>query len=76
MGNCIMDMLREMLLEFPRLETQASFLDMSDIKRAFAFTKDIQERAVTWVRGLVNNFLRVPLARLGITTAAAQLWNS
>ena len=29
-------------------------------------------RAVTWVRGFVNNFLRVPLACLGSREAAVQ----
>ena len=32
--------------------------------------------AVTWRRGFVNQFLRVPIACLGIKTAAVQLWNS
>ena len=33
-------------------------------------------RAATWVRGLVNNFLRVSFACLGSREAALQLWNS
>ena len=32
--------------------------------------------AVTWVRGFVNSFLRVPLVSRGSREAAIQLWNS
>ena len=33
-------------------------------------------RAVIWVRGFVNNFLRAPIACQGSREAAVQLWNS
>ena len=36
----------------------------------------IQGRAVTWRRGLVNNYLRVPIACPGRRTAAEQMLNS
>ena len=39
-------------------------------------TQILQRLAITWVRGFVNNFLRVPLACQVSREAAEQLLNS